>query len=187
MKCPSCGADATAVQEPYRYVESGLSNVWLEGIDVLLCNACGEETVTIPNVEELHDLLARMLLARPSRYSGEEVRFLRAHIGWSGQDFARMMQVSHETVSRWENDKRQMSPTAEALLRMYVAVQPKVEDYDQHDAASREAPRAEDIVDRALRVIELVPKIQERRTAERVTPRRVRDAWTASPDGAAAG
>ena len=56
-----------------------------------------------------------------TRFRGEEVRFLRKSLGWSGADFARHMGVAEETVSRWENDATPIGPQADRLLRLMVA------------------------------------------------------------------
>ena len=42
MKCPICKSEMACNQESYHYVESGLENVQLDGIDVFRCS-CGEE------------------------------------------------------------------------------------------------------------------------------------------------
>jgi DNA-binding transcriptional regulator YiaG len=50
-----------------------------------------------------------------SGFTGEEVRFLRKSLGWSGSDFAKHMGVAEETVSRWENDAAPIGPQADRL------------------------------------------------------------------------
>jgi transcriptional regulator with XRE-family HTH domain len=49
-----------------------------------------------------------------------EIRFLRKHIGLSGEDFAQRMGVTRETVSRWETGANQMGAVADRLLRLLV-------------------------------------------------------------------
>lgn len=88
----------TKAKQPYHYAECGLSNIWLEGI----YEDEGGVPV-IPNLRQLHDEIAKNIAIQKKRLSGEELRFLRIHIGLSATDLARkVIKVSPETVSRWE-------------------------------------------------------------------------------------
>src|SRR6266850_5099937 len=104
MKCSQCGTTMKTRRENYRYDECGLTNVTLAGVSVARCPRCGNYEVSIPNIEGLHRRIARTLIEKKTRFRGEEVRYLRKSMGWSGADFARHMGVTEETVSRWEND-----------------------------------------------------------------------------------
>lgn len=108
-------------KESYRYDESGLKHVTLIGVEVTRCPHCGNYEVSIPHIEELHRLLAKILIEKSTRFTGDEVRFLRKSLGWSGSDFAKHMGVAEETVSRWENDAAPIGPQADRLLRFLVA------------------------------------------------------------------
>lgn len=121
MKCTECGALMKTRKENYRYDESGLKHVTLVGVEVRRCPRCGNYEVSIPHIEELHRLLAKALIEKSTRFTGEEVRFLRKSLGWSGSDFAKHMGVAQETVSRWENDAAPIGPQADRLLRFLVA------------------------------------------------------------------
>lgn len=137
MKCPECGSKMNEnVEKNFHYTMSGLSRVYLDGVIVQECQNkdCGEEIVTIPNQVELHNLLANMIAKQEHRLVGEEIRFLRTHLGLSGQDFSRLIGVDHATVSRWENGKSAMSSVAERLLRiMILANKEPVSDYTLMD------------------------------------------------------
>jgi putative transcriptional regulator len=129
MKCLQCGAASmTTGRENFNYKASGLP-VTLLNVEVHRCKACGEYEVAIPRVEELHKTLARAIIAKRSRLTSAEVRFLRTHLGWSGNDFARHMGVKPETVSRWENGHDQMNASADRLLRLMIVTQEPVSDY----------------------------------------------------------
>ena len=121
MKCVECGSTMKVRKEDHRYDESGLQHVTLVGVDVARCRACGNYEVSIPRIEALHRLLASVLIHKTTRFTGDEVRFLRKSLGWSGSDFARHMGVAEETVSRWENDAAPIGPQADRLLRFLVA------------------------------------------------------------------
>jgi putative zinc finger/helix-turn-helix YgiT family protein len=128
--------------EPYRYAESGLSNVTLIGIEVRSCPKCGERAAAIPAIAKLHDVLARLLVDKPSRLAGEEIRFLRTYLGKSTSDFANLMGVTRENVSRWENDQTPIGSPADRLLRMLVVHVGPNHDYDLDQLSNIEKNKA---------------------------------------------
>jgi putative zinc finger/helix-turn-helix YgiT family protein len=129
MRCLQCGGKMSTKRENYRYAACGLPNVTLVGVKVRRCAACGEHEVAIPRIDELHRVLAATVVRRTSRLSSHEVRFLRKYLGYSGVDFAKVVGVSAETVSRWENGKETMRPSAEKLVRMLVVHQQPIRQY----------------------------------------------------------
>ena len=100
IKCLQCGSKMNRSIEPYRYGR-GL-NVILSSVEVRRCPDCGEDEVVIPQVEQLHEAIARAVARKPSSLQPEEIRFLRTFLGYSSVDFANLMGVKPETVSRWE-------------------------------------------------------------------------------------
>lgn len=107
MKCATCQVTIrerkATLTEPYHDDLSGLSNLYLTGITVRTCPQCGVESPLIPRVEALHQELARVLTRKPSLLNGEEIRFLRKHAGFPAQQFAALLGVSPEHLSRVEN------------------------------------------------------------------------------------
>jgi putative zinc finger/helix-turn-helix YgiT family protein len=118
-----------AQTESLAYVACGLPHVTLVGVEVRRCAACGEHEVVIPKIEQLHRVIAHAVITQRARLTGAEVRFLRKYLGWSGVDFARHMGVTAESVSRWENDREPMSPTADRLVRLMVVTREPVSSY----------------------------------------------------------
>lgn len=131
MKCPQCRHEMVRSTENHRYVESGLANVVLVGVEVRRCKNCGETVVSIPRVEDLHCTIAMTLIRDRGRLVPAEIRFLRKWLGWSGVDFANHMGVTPETVSRWESaeNPKPMGGTAERLLRLAVAHGQPIDQY----------------------------------------------------------
>jgi transcriptional regulator with XRE-family HTH domain len=107
MTCETCQVTMrerkATLKDPYHDDLSGLSNLYLTGITVRTCPQCGAESPLIPRVEALHQELARVLARKPSFLSGEEIRFLRKHAGFPAQQFAALLGVSPEHLSRVEN------------------------------------------------------------------------------------
>lgn len=129
MTCVDCGGKMTSTRETVKYDASGLSGVTLRNVEVRRCEGCGGYELVIPKIEQLHQLMAHTVIRKPAALVGEEIRFLRKYLGWSGADFAAHVGAAPETVSRWENGKLTMSPQADRLLRTMVAIGASEKDY----------------------------------------------------------
>jgi DNA-binding transcriptional regulator YiaG len=70
-----------------------------------------------------------LVIHKPARLSGAEVRYLRKSLGWSGEDFAKHMGVDPSTVSKWENEKEPIGTSSDRLLRLMIARETPVEEY----------------------------------------------------------
>ena len=103
----------------------------LVGVELRTCPECGEREVAIPRVEMLHRMIARNIIKSQAVLSPEEIRYLRKWLGYSSTDFALVMGVRPETVSRWENTDAAfpMASTADKLLRVLVATREPVDKY----------------------------------------------------------
>lgn len=121
MKCVECGGNLKVTATTHRYVESGLSDVVLHGVQVRACQKCGAEEVAIPNIADLHRCIASILVARKSALAAVELRFLRQFLGHSSKDFAKTLGVAPETLSRWENANRDIPPVVDRVVRLLVA------------------------------------------------------------------
>lgn len=123
MNCVVCGSKIKKRKVgSYHYVESGLSKIYLKGVELHSCSNpnCGEEELVIPNIEKLHNLIAHELAGQKNKLLPEEIRFLRVHLGFSGTDFAKAIGVSPETVTRWEKGSVKMKDSTEKFLRLLV-------------------------------------------------------------------
>lgn len=127
MKCLNCNIVMKKKTTNYSYIDCGLKNVVLKNVDVCVCEECGEEEIMIPNMEHLHQTIAIVVAKQEPRLLPDEIRFLRSHLGFSGVEYAKAIDVTPETVSRWENGKEPMSLSQERFLRFMIlsAVEPK--------------------------------------------------------------
>ena len=129
MKCTECGSDLKKTATTHRYVESGLPDVVLHGVEVRKCQECGEEEVAIPNLAGLHRCIAANLVVRKSALTGAELRFLRQFLGHSSKDFAKILGVAAETVTRWQTADRAVPPAVDRAVRLLVMHTPPRTDY----------------------------------------------------------
>jgi DNA-binding transcriptional regulator YiaG len=101
----------------YHYTECGLDNVMIEGLNVVNDHA-GEETVVIPAIGLLHQVIAEGIVTLPTKMSGRELRFLRTEMGMTQAQLAEVLKVTLLTVSRWEREENPIQDAAEMLVRL---------------------------------------------------------------------
>lgn len=101
----------------YHYTESGLDNIWL---------ANGHEFVDLPSgkhlkindIEGLHRAIGRKLTESKKDLTGKEIRFLRQEMLLSQATLAKLLEVTEQTVHRWEKSKSDIPKSAESLIRL---------------------------------------------------------------------
>lgn len=120
INCPNCQKIGQTHRGKYHYTESGLQNVWLDGVEIFEC-ACGESFAFIPCAKELHKIIAGILLKRKAQLSGREIRFLRKYIGLKSKEFANRLGVKIVTVSRWEHGDVVPPESIDRLIRFFYA------------------------------------------------------------------
>ncbi|HEX5876456.1 MAG TPA: hypothetical protein VFY60_17540 [Pyrinomonadaceae bacterium] len=118
IQCSNCGKKANVVRGSYCFIESGLSWVTLQGIELIQCEHCGNEDPIIPRINDLMRALAVALIAKPYRLTGEEVRFLRKYMRKTAAELAQMLHVNKTTVSKWENNEDPIGDQSDRLLRV---------------------------------------------------------------------
>jgi len=70
------------------------------------CTGCGEFYVHGNDMKRAEDAIA-IELAREGPASGEALRYMRKTIGMPAVELATLLDISPETLSRWENSRRQ--------------------------------------------------------------------------------
>ena len=127
----------------YRYTDSGLDNVIIEGVNFLADDA-GEECLSIPNINALHKTIAHGIVMRRGRMSGRELRFIRTEMGMTQAQLAEMLHREPLAVSRWERGECPLDANAEAVVRLYAIQALKLPDSpDVREIAGWCVPSAE--------------------------------------------
>jgi putative zinc finger/helix-turn-helix YgiT family protein len=109
-------------QNLYHFVHSGLPNVYLVGIDYFDCEKCGKQSADIPALDDLMIKIARAVVGQEARLDGAEIRFLRKRLKKKSADFGKIIGVTPEQISRWENDGNQPSESADKLIRVFFCL-----------------------------------------------------------------
>jgi putative zinc finger/helix-turn-helix YgiT family protein len=118
----------------------------LNAVVVQRCSSCGDELIGIPDMQGLARAAAMVRALNPVRLGGKEVRFIRRALDMTQKEFAEKMDLSHEHVSRWENDHNGVGGMSEKLMRHNVCALLQIEgvyDYDPKSIANmhfRSAP-----------------------------------------------
>jgi len=107
-------------QKPYHFVGSGLRNVYLVGVKYHVCKLCKKQAAELPGVIRLFDIIQHSVVRKDAPLSGAEIRFLRKQLGKSSKEFARLVGVSPEHLSRWENGHNMPSKAADRYIRTLV-------------------------------------------------------------------
>lgn len=111
-------------EEPFHFVDSGLSNVYLVGIRYTRCS-CGAQSAEIPAIKQLMSLLARNVVQEEEALTGEEIRFLRKRLGERAADFAKHVGIGAEHLSKLENGHLSAGESTDKLVRLYYAIASK--------------------------------------------------------------
>ena len=120
-ECTNCGQPVTPEPRSYRYTESGLPNVILQGVQVADCPSCGNSDVAIPHLSKVHRAIALALANSPARLNGDQLRFLRKHVGHSGEQLANYLHTDKTKISKWERGEDPIGPSNDRLIRLLVA------------------------------------------------------------------
>ena len=74
------------------------------------------------------EVVLNILATKPSALTGRELRFIIDYFASSYRDFAKLFNVSHAAVVKWEKEKSRMNPNTEVALRLYILNYLKVTD-----------------------------------------------------------
>lgn len=104
----------------YHYVECGLDNVIIEGVEITQ-DANGEEVVCIPAIGKLHKVIAEGILRHEGAMSGKELRFLRTEMGMTQAELGQLLHRDAQTIARWEKGETPIDGAADTLIRQLAA------------------------------------------------------------------
>lgn len=122
MKCERCGGKTIIKRGDYRYVESGLDNVYLKNIELRDCESCNAVTPRINRINELHALIGRAIALKTGPLSGAEARYLRKHLGLKGREWASLLHIDVATLSRWEGEQQEIGSQSDLLMRAFYFI-----------------------------------------------------------------
>jgi putative transcriptional regulator len=137
-----------AIKGTYQYKESGLDNVFLMNGYEYADGQGSSRAVIIHDIDGLHDAIGRFLIRERKTLAGDEIRFLRHELGMSQNALARLLDVTEQTVRRWEKDKLSIPRAADAILRTVYAE--KIGGNEKVSEILHRIADIEDEIDRAM-------------------------------------
>ncbi len=104
----------------YHYDFSGLSNVWVNGIQEYI-DADGDHVIAVPSSVDME--LLKMVTTKDSTINSEEVQYLRSACNKTQSELATIFGISVRTVQRWEQGTKQIDGAHDLRLRILAAQQ----------------------------------------------------------------
>ncbi len=117
-RCFNCKSTELVAAEHEDRIEVA-GHKFTRSIPALRCARCGEETMKGADIEAF-ELEVAAELARHGELPADAFRFARRTLGMRAVDLAELLDVTAETVSRWENGKQAIDRRAAALLSSMV-------------------------------------------------------------------
>ena len=115
--CPVCDFDAARLElVSLPAARFGFPSGTLHGVERVVCDDCGEATVSVPAVGAVERAYRAALAQIDRPLTGPEFAFLRRTLGVTGQGYAEALGVSNVTVSRVENSA-QVTTLQDVLVR----------------------------------------------------------------------
>jgi DNA-binding transcriptional regulator YiaG len=98
----------------------GLKVELINSVYVFTCTDWSEQEVEIPAFENLVLTAAIVRALTPVKLTGQDLKFFRRALDMKQADFAAAMDITIETLSRWENAARGIAISSEKLMRHNV-------------------------------------------------------------------
>ena len=117
-RCAMCGATRLR-SENVLLTRKIAGHAFRARVPEYICDACGERFTTSEDLGSFDDAVA-LAVADARITTPDAVRYLRKALGMTGQELADLLGVRKESISRWENGKREIDLATFALLRQLV-------------------------------------------------------------------
>lgn len=146
--CTNCGHSGLQSKRPdiFHYNISGMDNVYLlGGVTAYICPKCGEKSISVRNIVGLHRAIAFSLATTKRRLSGQELRFLREHIGYSAAELAELVDYNENHLRKIEAGFLTPKGPYELFLRLAVLREIKAPSYDLRELSGKREFKIEEL------------------------------------------
>lgn len=122
MKCRTCNTEYKEYILPEHKEDVGGVTVLLRNtVHVRKCDGCDDEQTMIPDLRGLVRAVAMMRASIPLRLGPGDIKLMRRALDLTQKEFAEAMDITPETVSRWESaDSRGIGSYSDKLVRQNV-------------------------------------------------------------------
>lgn len=118
-RCPNCGAGRLK-RRPVDRTRHVAGHRFSARLAAQVCGSCGETYFDDATVASF-DLAVAARLADAGVTSADALKFMRKVTGLQGKEFAALLHVRPETVSRWEQAKRPIDRATYAIIRQLIS------------------------------------------------------------------
>jgi putative zinc finger/helix-turn-helix YgiT family protein len=118
-RCPNCAA-ARIKSESFRRKRHVAGHTFAADLPARVCQQCGTAYYDDSVVNQF-DVLVAARLAEAGVTEPEALKFMRKVTGVQAKEFAELLAVRPETVSRWEQGKRPIDRATYAVIRQLVS------------------------------------------------------------------
>ena len=117
--CDACKKGDMIKSTLPRLIENlgGLKVELVNSVLVFTCSHCQEQEIEIPAFENLVLTAAIVRALTPVKLTGQDLKFFRRALDMKQAEFAAAMDITVETLSRWENGARTIAISSEKLMR----------------------------------------------------------------------
>ena len=116
--CPNCAIGKIKPGAANR-TRNVAGHSFTAALPAMTCDNCGEIYFDGEVIGQF-DLLVAARLAEAGVIDAEALKFMRKVTGLNGKEFAELLEVRAETVSRWEKDKRPIDRATYAVMRQLI-------------------------------------------------------------------
>ncbi len=131
--CPACGIMMEAVVTELPFVMNG-EKVAVPDVPHLACPSCGEVVLRYGESKALQERAVEVYRRAHALLTAEEIRALRERLGMTQAQFASLLRLGLNTVSRWEAGRNVQNEAMDILLKIVRDV-PGTLDYLKNRAA----------------------------------------------------
>jgi putative zinc finger/helix-turn-helix YgiT family protein len=117
-RCPNCNA-TKLVRRSVERIRHVAGHAFAARLPAQVCESCGE-TFFSDDAVTAFDLAVAAKLAGAGIVTADALKFMRKVTGLNGKEFAELLEVRPETVSRWEQDKRPIDRATYAIIRQLI-------------------------------------------------------------------
>jgi len=131
--CPSCGTMMVDKRGTLRLPVNG-EEIAVPDAAHLCCPKCAEVVLRYQDAKRLGEDAAAIYRKNHELLSADQIRAIRERLGLSQADFARVLRLGANTLSRWESSRNVQTPAMDILLRLIRDLPGSIEYLRRHAA-----------------------------------------------------
>lgn len=124
--CPECGNPMRARRAILKYPVNG-EEIAVEQSEHSKCTECGEVVLRLDQARALRERAHEIYRAHHTLLAAREIRGLRERLGMTQAEFAAVLRLGANTLSRWEAGRNVQSAAMDMLLRLIRDVPGSIE------------------------------------------------------------